>query len=129
MRINLMKSLLLSLGFIVAHMLLRPFGLGWLVTVAFIGCIAYMLWRAFQSKNQQTEDTPSSRDNSPSNEEAAERKGFWERMRDKEDHGEDARTRRDQEDRTRAQQQADCALTHEERVKFQDIVKGVRDAD
>ena len=125
MRINLMRSILISLGFMVAYALLRPLGLGWLVTLAFVGVMGYLILRLLQTANQQTRSTAP---DDSGGDETDEREGFLERMKGKRAHGDEERTTRAQEARARAQQEADCALTHEERVKFQNIVKGLNDA-
>lgn len=123
MRINLMRSLLISLGFMVAYAVLSPLGLGWVVTVAFVAFIGYTLWRIF---GQRTGSDPSATADDAG--ESEERGGFLERMRGKKDHRDEEYACRAQDARARAQQEADCALTHEERVRFQDIVKGLNDA-
>ena len=127
MGINLKRSLLISLGFMVAHILLRPLGLGWVVTVLFLGFIAYSIMRVLQAKNQQSEVDPSAAEQEGT-EDAGERDGFMDRMRGKKDRRGEEQVSRAQEARARAQQEADCSLTHEERVEFQNIVKGLNEA-
>lgn len=127
MKINLMRSLLISLGFMVAWAILTPLGLGWMVTLAFIGAMGYLVLRLLQTTSQQRE-ADSNVEGGGERGEAEDGPGVLDRLKGKTSRKEDERASRAQEARARAQQEADCALTHDERVKFQDIVKGLNDA-
>lgn len=110
---NIKRSILFTLGLMVASVLLTPFGLGWVPFVVGIGLLVYSLARLARSTSSQSEAGAASR-------------GLFARKQGSgaERHRE-AQERAEQERRERAQAEADCGLTHEERVRFQDIVRDI----
>lgn len=114
------KKALIALGaYVVAYIILAPLGIGWLVTLCFLGgVIIYSLTR--DSRKSEAEATP---EHAQQNAEAeAAWPPRWKRGRTK-PTAED----RQRQERERAQREADCGLTHDERVRFHDIIDGLND--
>lgn len=122
MNLNLKRSLLITLGLLLASVLLAPFGLGWLPVVVGVVLLACSLYVATRGSREMPDE--ADRDLDDSREDPQERR-FAARMRGQR-RGEDEAERRRQA-RERAQREADCGLTHDERVQFQSIVQNMNE--
>lgn len=122
MNLNLKRSLLITLGLLLASVLLAPFGLGWLPVLVGVVLLACSLYVATQGSREMPDE--ADRDLGDSREDPQERR-FAARMRGQR-RGEDEAERRRQA-RERAQREADCGLTHDERVQFQSIVQNMNE--
>ena len=121
MNLNLKRSLLITLVLLFASILLAPFGLGWvpvLVGLALIGYSVYSMVRGTSLLSEATE-----RPSGDEGEDDPQERRFAARMRGQRRGEEEAERRR--QARERAQREADCGLTHDERVQFQSIVQNM----
>ena len=103
--------------FALAHAALTPVGLGWVAILAFIGYIVFSLYQASQQIVAEEGVDPPPEDQAESQ---------WPLIR-KRERGKSAPEERLGQERERARREADCGLTHEERVRFHEIIKGLND--
>lgn len=118
---NIVRAVIVSAVFMLAYMILAPFGLGWVVIMAFITYLAFSLYWASRQVSVKDEDD---------GERHAGRVGgdTLRRLRERGARlSKDDPAERTRQERERARQEADCGLTHEERVKFHDIIQNLND--
>lgn len=117
---SLKRSLILTLGLMVASVILAPFGLGWVPFVVGLGILAYSLFRrgGIFHRSESGDNSEHKRQERPTDQED---RGFAARVRGQRRGMDEAERRRQASERT--QREGDCGLTHDERTRFQDIVQ------
>jgi hypothetical protein len=117
---SMSRMIVVSLAFMVAFMVLSPLGLGWSIVVAYLAYLGFWLYRTSQ-RSASTENDSGERV-----QQDAQTDAVWplKRMRERGKSTAEDRQRLEQE---RAHREADCGLTHEERVEFQGIIEGLND--
>lgn len=124
MATNIVRAVVTSLGFMIAYVLLSPLGLGWLVILAFLAYLGFSLYRVAQQVSPEEEDDDGER--------PMGRSVGGETLRRLRERGarpsrSESVEERDRQARERARREADCGLTHEERVRFHDIIQRLND--
>lgn len=130
MKSTLWRSVLISLAFMVAHAILNPFGLGWLVILAFLVFMTVSIIRLLKNRQAilSAENREEDRDG-----ENPEGGNLIQLLRARLDHLVKTGQLDDDPDTPVAPkakpQDADCALTHQERVEFDRMIQRMGDAE
>lgn len=119
---NIRRSIFFTLGLMVASVLLSPLGLGWLPFVVGAVIVAYVLIRHAgllqQGSGERSADTGAATQSAGG--------GLAGRVRGQKAR-EAAEAERRRQAREQEQQEADCGLTHDERLEFMRIVQNMED--
>lgn len=130
MKSILWRSVLISIAFMVAHAILNPFGLGWLVILVFLVFMTISITRLL--KNQHATRPADSREEDRDGENP-ESGNLLQLLRARLDHLVQTGNLDDDPDATKSPkakpQDTDCALTHQERVEFDRMIQRMGDAE
>lgn len=114
------RALAITFALMTASLILAPFGLGWLPFVVGLGLIFYSLLRNGFFLQAGDDSVPGGEEEQVESPGARRRAA---RLRGQQRGMDEAERQR--QARERARQEGDCALTHDERMRFQEIVQGM----
>lgn len=130
MKSILWRSVLISIAFMVAHAILNPFGLGWLVILVFLVFMTISITRLLKSQQATRPAESKEEDRDGENPESG---NLVQLLRARLDHLKNSGQLEDDPDATKPPkakpQDADCALTHQERVEFDRMIQRMGDAE